>query len=273
MEIEFLELLLDPPSPVPLTDLPHDDRLFLGGIVHRLHTRTLDIPVIPDVAIRLTDLLRRGDVPVAEYAALLNRDAALTAEVLRASNSALYGSTARVTSAHEAILRIGLARVHALLVVTHLKARVVKGGILPRLAELLLDLSFPLAHLAGRLSAARGGSPEADFMRGMFVHVEHLVILGAVADIARQHRAPLHPSTAALVQAFARYGPDVRHAVGRAWQLEDLLASSPSPTIGVDYGQLREAIIARWLDRPLQVSAHGEANLVPEVLAQIAPRL
>jgi hypothetical protein len=58
----------------------------------------------------------------------------------KAANSAFYAHTARTSSLHEAIMRIGLTRLQSILMLTLLKSRVLKAGSLRAHAELLIDM-------------------------------------------------------------------------------------------------------------------------------------
>ena len=67
-----------------------------------------------------------------------------------------------------------------------------------------MQLSIPLGTLAGAVARGHRTAPDLCFVRGMLMHVEHLVILGALADVSRDHRRTLTPGPLALHQAFER---------------------------------------------------------------------
>ena len=271
-DVEFLDGFLTPPEHKHLDELPRPDRLFLGGIVRRLHARQLEMPVFPEAAIRLTELLRQSDVPINRYSALLSDDPALSVEVLKVANSAFYGAATRTTSLNDAIVRIGLARLQAILLMAHLKARILKGGS-QRKAELLLDMSLPTAALASRF-APQGGGADLRFMRGMLMHVEHLVILGSIADISREQRTVITPSAQALHQCFNKYGPEVREAIAAAWKLKDiLLGGEDEPDVLSVYGDLRTAIVSRWLARDLPEVQGVAGERLTDAMVHIEPRV
>jgi HD-like signal output (HDOD) protein len=270
-DIEFLTGLIAPPELKHLDELPKPDQLFLGGIVRKLHARTLELPVFPEAAVRLSELLRQGDAPMSRYAALIGDDPALSLEVLKVANSAFYGASTRTTSLNDAIVRVGLARLQSIMLLTHLTARLLKGGT-QRKAELLLDLALPTAALASRLAPQRG-TDDLRFMRGMLLHVEHLVILGTVADVQREQRSAIMPSSHALHQAFDRFGADIREAVASAWKLKEILLGSPGQDDRAVYAGLRDAVVSRWLDLPLPAIPGVDATLLNATMVQIAPRV
>src|SRR5690349_11665963 len=101
---DFLEQFTSGAEPMPAEELSGDDILFLEGLIRRLEASQLEVAMLPDVTLRLTEMLRRGDVPVTQYVTLINQDASLSIEVLKAANSAFYANAARTNSLHEAVM-------------------------------------------------------------------------------------------------------------------------------------------------------------------------
>jgi len=271
--VTFLDSLLSPFDETNADALTPDDILFLEGLVTRLQTADLKVAMLPEVTLRLTEMLRHGDRPVSEYVTLINEDPSLSVELLKTANSAAYGAATPTTSVHEAIVRIGLAKLQAILMLTLIKTRVMKAGPLRGQAELLVDMALPLASLAAAVSRARGGPSDLAFMRGMLLHIEHLLILGMVADISREHRAIISPSNPALLLAFVRSGADVRHAAAFLWKLEDVLLRRESDRDPLDYHVLRKALAAKWLRRPLPAVEGVSEERLAALLADMGPRV
>jgi HD-like signal output (HDOD) protein len=250
----------------PIEEFSKDDQVFLAGISKRLRMRELEMPVLPEVAIRLAEMLRQDSRPVYDYVSLLNQDTLLSVEVLKAANSAAFASLP-TTSLAEAVLRIGLNRVQSILMLAHLKARILKNGVAQRQAELLLDLALSIGILAGRLLPTHGAA-DSRFVRGMLLHVEHMVILGAIGDVSRERQSVIMPSVAALHQAFWRYGPQIREVLTASWNLDQMLDGGEESGHGA-YLNLRQTVVSRWLDLDLPVVE----GLNPTVLVATAERI
>jgi hypothetical protein len=270
-QIEFLEGLIDPPQPIPLGDATSEDRWFLGGIQKRWHARQLELPVLSEAAIRLTSLLRSEAVSIAQYVEVIETDPALTVEVLRSANAAVFANGHTVRSLDDAIRRIGLTRLGSILIMAQLNKKILKTE--ANKAALLLDLAPPLGIIAGLLAAPEHGDADIAFTRGSLLHVEHMVILGAVADVSRDHRQAVRPSVQALLQACQRFGPEIRHAVANAWNLRHvLLGDRLSDDFARRYGGYCRAVISRWLNRPLPVLPGVDPDRLTAVIAHIGPR-
>jgi HD-like signal output (HDOD) protein len=247
----FLAALVDPPPIESVEPLPTDDRAFVAGVLKRWRKRELELPVMPAAAIRLAALLREGG-QTADYVALLEGDPALSMDVLKVASSAFYASAMPITSLQEAVIRIGHTRLQAILMTSHLKARVLKGGAFRREAEILLDLALPMGFLASRLARDRESTQDICFMRGVLMHVEHLVILSSVQEVSRDLRRTIVPSPKALHQAIVRFAPEIRAAIATLWSLEDLLiGGADEARLTAEYADLRRALVYKWLGRPL----------------------
>ena len=271
--IEFVDHLASPPPLIQPEDLSSDDILFLEGLVRRLERAQLEIAILPEVTVRLTEMLRHGNVPVAQYVELLGQDNALSIEVLKTANSALYANAARTTSLHDAVMRIGLTRLQGILMLSLMKTRLLKAGTLRGHAELLIDMALPVAAGATAVARAKGSPVDLCFIRAMLLHVEHMLILSTISDTAREHRAVIVPSTGALMLAFERSGADVRSSLALGWALEEILLHEEGDADCVDYAAVRRAVVCRWLRRPLPELEGVSPDVLERALASIAPRV
>jgi hypothetical protein len=271
--IEFIDHLASPPPLIAPEDLTPDDILFLEGLIRRLRSAQLEVAVLPEVTVRLTEMLRQSDVSIGQYVELLGKDNALSLEVLKTANSALYANAARTTSLHEAVMRIGLTRLQGILMLSLMKARVLKAGTLRGHAELLIDMALPLAACATAIGKATGSPVDLCFMRAMLLHVEHLLILSTISDTGREHRAVITPSTGALMLAFERSGADVRSSLALGWALEEILLPEEGDRDHVDYTAIRRAVVCRWLRRPLPQLDGVAPDVLERALATIGPRV
>lgn len=205
--------------------------------------------MLPQAAIELRELLRRGDVAIPRYVELLEQDSALTVEVLKAANSAQLGGATTVTNTADAVVRIGLQRLETILLLAQVKSKVLKGGPLQTLGEMLVTMALPMAVAASKLAASRQQDTNLAFTRATLLHVEHLVILGALPDVSREHKRTLAPSVAAVHQAFTAYGAEIRQAVARSWGLEDLLiGGDEAESLTAHFASLRNQLAAEWLE-------------------------
>lgn len=101
----------------PKHHVSSDEASFGGGpppLTSRLRRRDFALPPMPTMAAHLLGLLAREQVGMAEVSAAVAADPAVTAEVLRAANSAQFGLRGEVTDLRHATTLLGIDRLRAL---------------------------------------------------------------------------------------------------------------------------------------------------------------
>ncbi len=188
------------------------------------------LPTIPAVAVRVIDLVQRPDVSLDELGAMIERDPALAARVLRMANSGFYGRPRSISRVRDAVLILGLRTVKTLALgftlVNDLRTR--EAGI----DHTWLWQRSIYAAIVARAVAARAGSRLADeaFLGGLF-HLLGVIALEAALD--GDYRA-----------IASEAGRDV--ALLRAREIERL---------GVDHARVGAALAERWNLPPALVDA------------------
>jgi HD-like signal output (HDOD) protein len=112
---------------------------------------------LPAVGLKVLELSEKADLVPGELTELIQTDSALTAKVLKLSNSVLYGCTRQIASIHEAGTRLG-TRVLTNLVLTGCAARHFRdyGGQDPKSARRAWELSVANAISASLLASISG---------------------------------------------------------------------------------------------------------------------
>ncbi len=66
------------------------------------------LPLLPDMAIKLVELTRRPDTEIMHVVRLMEQDPLIAAKVLAVAQSAFFSRGARVTSLRDAVMRLGM---------------------------------------------------------------------------------------------------------------------------------------------------------------------
>ncbi|MFQ5741894.1 MAG: HDOD domain-containing protein [Acidobacteriota bacterium] len=74
----------------------------------------IEIPPLPQVAVRLLSLVRQEDVDFSRVAKVIASDAGISARVLRTVNSAFFGVARQVTDIQHAVSLLGQRRIYSL---------------------------------------------------------------------------------------------------------------------------------------------------------------
>jgi len=183
----------------------------------------VQIPPLPELAIRLGELLSRDDVDARQVADLVRSEPAVAASLLRIANSAVFGGLQKVTDLKQAIARLGLKQVNGIVT-----ALLVKGNFTHdcqakhEILQGIWDHSVAAAFAARRLAQRVDLDGEEAFLAGLLHDTGRLLVLKAVDHFEDElEAAPTRPVLDELMQLLnARLG----HTALSRWQIPESIA-------------------------------------------------
>lgn len=205
----------------------------------------LSLPPLPEAATRILRLARDPDVDFREIVKVISADQTLTARVLRASNSALYGTSREVQTIRQAVVLLGRDAVTQLVLsvsVLNMQAGGDREGF-DRAA--FWRHSMAVAVAARGLATRFGVDPERAFIAGLMHDIGKLVL----AEHYGQRYAKLF--------SIARRGARPLHRIER-----DIFS--------VDHAIVGQALCEHWkLDSPLAQAVTGHHDADAEALGPL----
>lgn len=142
---------------------------------------------LPDVFIRINQLVENPDSSVAQIAEAISRDPAFTVRLLRVANSPFYGFSSSIDTVGKAVSVIGTSQIRNLALSTAIASS------FAGLPNSLVSMENFWRHslycaLAARLLARRAGrcDAEAVFTAGLLHDVGELVIFNRLPELARE---------------------------------------------------------------------------------------
>jgi HD-like signal output (HDOD) protein len=186
---------------------------------------------LPDVYLRLREVMDSENASMADAAQVLSLDPALAARVLRMANSAFYGFRAQVDTITRAANILGMQKIHDLA----LAASVSEA--FAGLSNELMDIdtfwyrSVHCGFLAQAIAEGAGiRSPESMFVRGLLHDIGHLVLFSRYPRECRQALAYSDEGLdARLFQEQQLIGIDAMQfaaELSRVWQLPESFVDS-----------------------------------------------
>jgi putative nucleotidyltransferase with HDIG domain len=134
------------------------------------------LPPFPAVALQLLSLLDDSEVPMKKVVELLRIDPALSAEILRVSNSALYGLSRRIDNVSHAIVVLGTDVVKRLALTVAL-GRFSHSFLRNQSLRVCWDHSVACALVAEKLAEAMGQPEDRAYTSGLLHDVGRLALL------------------------------------------------------------------------------------------------
>jgi HD-like signal output (HDOD) protein len=207
----------------------HEARATTAALVEDLErtlsSGKLELPSLPEVALKIRRALADDTVSVSEIARLIGADPALAARIVRVANSAMFYRGSRpITSVNAAVSQLGYKMVRNVALSFAAQQVFIGYGSRP-LRELVAAIwlhslhTAVLAHMIARSRTAL--NPDEAFLAGLLHEVGKLYILLRAKD------APAAcANEPAFVSVLSSWHPRMGRAVIDAWELSEELASA-----------------------------------------------
>jgi len=133
-----------------------------------------DLPPMPTVAIKVFELLGDENVKYEKLGEVISTDSAVSARLLKVSNSAFYSMNRQIKTLSHAIAIIGERTLRSLILAASLEGMNKSYGLLEKLLwEDAIGCAVGCRILAQRFKTA---DPEEAFLAGLFRHLGKIVM-------------------------------------------------------------------------------------------------
>jgi len=179
-----------------------------------------ELPPFPIVAIKALQLVSNEKAPMRELSELISTDAALSSEILRIANSALYGLRMEVESALTAMVLLGLDRIKSVVVTSALRHYIGRSLDAPWMRTCWRH-SLATALLAKDLAKGSTTSEDVAYTAGILHDLGRLAL--AMAFPTRYSEFVMNPEPTSLATLEAE-----------------------RELFGIDHCQAGEMLMSRW---------------------------
>ncbi len=185
----------------------------------------LDLPMLPDVALKVTRLCGDEECDQKELADVIRRDQSLMAHLLRVANSAIYGGRVEIVSLQLAVNRLGLAKMREIVLAVACKASLFgEKGPLKDLTKRLFQHSMVTAACAQEVARRKRLNVEEAFTVGLLHDVGKCVLLHEARKISAAEGWDLEPED--LLTATTGTHAEVGARMLSSWGLPDTMAEA-----------------------------------------------
>jgi HD-like signal output (HDOD) protein len=183
------------------------------------------LPVFPEVALRLQQLLSRSDFDMGELAEVISEDQALTGQVLRMANSAFFAGLTKVATINDAIVRLGAQEVANLAMMAS-QANLYKSSN-QFIDEQMKDLwrhALGCAYGARWLAARTGYESlrQYAFLAGLLHDIGMLFLLKLLDEIASEKGDGLHLPGPLVRDILDSMHVEQGYQLMKSWNLPDI---------------------------------------------------
>jgi putative nucleotidyltransferase with HDIG domain len=209
-------------------------------LIERIHKNRLVLPNMPSAARECLDLLEDPDGGMGKVAKAIGRDPIIAPQIVRRAQSAMLGGGAPVRTIEQAVARLGVRQLRALLI--DLCARKLfesKNPAIRRATRGLWEHSVAVAVLSRAIARRRRDvDPDAAYMSGLLHDVGKPVAASLLLDAERNTEGSPNQwlGEGAWLDVIAECHREVGVALARSWGLQDdvVLAIARSERYSVD---------------------------------------
>lgn len=154
------------------------------------------LPSLPDVVVKVGNELRSPQCSAKSIAALIDKDMAMTAELLRLTNSAYFSVASPVTTTLQAVRTIGLEIIQALVLQIGIFRQFAGNPSIAPFLDALTDYCLATANLAEAIAGSMGAdqaTAKAAHCAAMLSRIGILVLLDAYPDAYMEALAMTRP--------------------------------------------------------------------------------
>jgi putative nucleotidyltransferase with HDIG domain len=215
--------------PTPATDASLRDALergcalqalFSNASVNRLVGKLDQLPSVPSTYVELVAAAARPDSNMADLAAIVERDPAMTVKVLQLGNSAFFGTTQRMASIQQAMGFLGVETLKGLILDAQVFSAFEKQPVSGFSIELFQKYSLSVARLAKKLLRDPKQSQEA-------------FTAGLLHDLGKMVLAVQHP------ELFAKTHEKMAQTGEPLYLVENTM-------LGVTHAEVGASVLASW---------------------------
>jgi putative nucleotidyltransferase with HDIG domain len=190
----------------------------------RIASGALALPILPHVASQVLAISMSDDTNTRSLAALLHRDQAIAAHVLRVANSPLYRPRVPLVSLQQAISRLGLATLREIVITVSMQSRIFNVPRYATEARALWQHAVYTAAYAREIARRCRRNVEGAFLGGLLHDVSKPVLLLALADLQAQWQEPI--PLPMVLTAIEVYHTQVGALLASTWTLPPAVCES-----------------------------------------------
>lgn len=199
-------------------------KAILDELKWRVERGTVDLPLLPGVAMEVTNVANQENADARAIAEILRKDQALAAHVLRVVSSPVYSGRTQIVSLQQAVARLGVQKIREISLAIAFRVGVFKLKGFEQDVTSLFQHSVSAAMFAQEVARATRRNVEDAFMCGLLHDVGRPVILQALVAILHEQRLSVPGD--ALLAATGELHVDVGASLAESWRLPEAVEMS-----------------------------------------------
>lgn len=196
----------------------------LDELGRRVALGKVELPLLPGVAMEVTNVAAQENADARVIAELLRKDQAMATHVLRVVASPLYSGRTQIVSLQQAVARLGVQKIREISLAIAFRVGVFKlKGFEPQVTA-LFQHSVSAAMFAQEIARTTRRNVDDAFMCGLLHDVGRPVILQALVQILAEQKLRVPESV--VIGATSELHADVGGTLADLWALPEAVKMS-----------------------------------------------
>jgi HD-like signal output (HDOD) protein len=191
-------------------------------VIDRLTAAADQMPVLPQVAVRIMEEMRSPNVTAVRLAELTKKDPILASTVLRVANSALYGGRTEISDLAYAIARIGINQARNLVLATVLRSKMADPKIYGAKGAHMMDHALAVAFGSSLVASSVNLDSNEAFLCGLLHDFGRFALIKVLRDDGRGG-SELSTEDQAWVD---RFHPEAGAILAESWGLPEIVCET-----------------------------------------------
>jgi len=200
-----------------------DQEAFYNELLEDLKSGTLVLPTLPEVALRVRDVVDEPDATAADLSEIIITDVALSTRLLKVANSPLYRGRIEIDTVQMAVARLGQTIIRSLVtsLVMEQMFQATSSNLDKRLHE-LWEHSTDVSAICQVLSSSQVNIKKDEAMLAGLIHEVGILPILMKAD----EKPELVKNAAALDAVIDAIHPKIGAAILRSWKFPESLITA-----------------------------------------------
>ena len=199
-----------------------DDLELIDRVKTNIDRNRFELPVLPDMAIRLNQLVSSPRTTANDLENLIVTDQSVATQVLKTANTILYRGRFEVNSLKSAVIRLGMRKIRSTVFSIVMRATILKGKKIDIIARNLWKHSISCALLSEFFEKriSKKTKQEELFTSALLHDIHKVVILAICRDETRQLQN-YFPGKEVLDYIYQKFFDSIFSKLAQKWKLPE----------------------------------------------------
>jgi len=197
-------------------------RVILNQIGRMVESKEYHLPNLPSTSAAVLDFSSDPSVDIVDISKAIEADPVLSSELLKVANSAFYGCVNEATTIHQAVMRLGVREMRALILALSMKNVISKAQGLLVHAEEVWRQSLSVAKISRKLATTLGMDSDRAFLSGLLHNIGKVALLDIIGKTVK---SGMDRSRSLIGRVYHLHHEEVGRAMAEKWKLPQEVAS------------------------------------------------